>query len=68
MEIKVKENRGAETKYHFQGMKLGEEKTFCHATTGSVLNCAKRYAKINLLDWKFRCYSGNGYVGIVRVK
>lgn len=70
MEIIIPENRGAKTKYDFSNMKIGDSLKIYETTTGTLLNCAKRYAKINKLGWKFRCYTDykTNKVVIVRVK
>lgn len=63
------ENRGAKTKYDFEGFEIGEKKTFKKTSTGTVLNCAKRYSANNNLDWKFRCFTERkGRISIVRIK
>ena len=65
----VKDRRGAATKYDFTDMKVGEDKSYPGATTGSLLNCAKRFCAIRGLDWKFRCYTTDDLIAhIVRIK
>ena len=67
MQVQVKETRGATPRYDFSNMLLGEKKSYTNTTTGSLLNCAKRYSKINNLNWLFRCYSESDYVVIIRI-
>lgn len=75
MYIEVEETRGAPSKYfdRFNNWELAEIKTFEFSTaqyknTTLILQAAKRYIKKNGLDWKFRCYTKENIVYIVRVK
>jgi hypothetical protein len=71
MESLIIENRGAERKYEFENMNVGEKRTYDNCRTDILLNCAKYWAKKNGKEWKFRCFAeqlGTGKVSIVRVK
>lgn len=68
MKIEVKETRGRRPKYDFSGMELGETQEFTDTNTTDVLNGAKSYVARHKLKWKFRCYTDDGSVFIVRVE
>lgn len=68
MEIQIPENRGRKPIYDFYKMELGERRRFTTITASVALNCAKRQAKTRSLNWKFRTYTENGEIVIVRVE
>lgn len=68
LEIRVEETRGAKPKYDFSKFELGEIRTFPNGKITSIHPCAKAYAVSRGLTWKFRSYTKNNIVHLVRVK
>ena len=67
MEVKVPETRGAKAKYDYD-LQVGEERMYEGTSTNSLLTNAKGWCKYRGLDWKYRCYTMNGFTHIIRVK
>lgn len=65
--MKIIETRGNKPKYDFSGMEVGKYRYFEKTKAGTILNCAKRYSKINNLNWKFRSYTEGKNVGLIRI-
>lgn len=63
----LRETRGAKMKYDFGQLATQGWLSFSNTTTGTILNCAKRYAAVRGFDWKFRCYSHEGKIFIVKI-
>ena len=63
----VPETRGARSKYDFD-MDVGEDRKYKDVTLNSLLTCAKFYCNTRGLEWRFRCYTMNGFTHIIRVQ
>lgn len=68
MKIDVPENRGRPPIHDFYKMELGERRKLKTITASVALNCAKKQIKTRKLKWKFRTYTENGDMLIVRVE
>ena len=68
MEIIIPETRGRKPKYDFTEMDIGTRRSFINTNVDRILTCAKSFCKTRGLSWRFRCYTINEEVFIVRIK
>ncbi len=66
-DILIPETRGAKSKYDFVDFIIGETRSFENTSTMKVLTCAKTWVLRRNFDWKFRCYTIENKVFIVRI-
>lgn len=66
-EVNVPETRGAKAKYDFD-LKVGEQRKYPGISTNNLLTSAKGWCKYRKLEWKFRCYTMDGFTYIIRVQ
>lgn len=66
-EIIIPETRGAKSKYDYD-IGVGEVRSYPGARVQSLISNSRTWCLRRGLDWKFKCYTINGVVHIVRVK
>lgn len=68
MEIIIKETRGRKRKYDFSNLDVGGHLIFENSNRQTVMSSAQYFLKKFSLTWKFRSWSEDNNVIIVRIK
>jgi hypothetical protein len=65
--IKIPETRGAKRKYDYD-IGVGETRSYPGAKVQSLISNSRTWCNRRGLDWRYKCYTINGVVNIVRIK
>lgn len=66
--VDIPETRGTKPEHDFRTMKLGEKRTFKNTSSANILNRANSQAKTKKLPYKFKVYTIDKLVTIVRIE